>query len=239
MRTTDSSLAERAPAPMATALVARRASMMIMTMAVFTACSGSGPENVRSVEVSTRAVATGKVLFGTCAACHGREAQGRIGVGPRIASDSYLAAASDDFLLQTIREGREGTTMVAWKDRFNDSQIEGLVAYLRSLHDVEPAKLDESPLRGDTANGAKVFRSICSGCHGRGGAGYQETANGTGIGRRAFLDSVSNGFLRYIITHGKDQTAMRGFSVESKTAVANLTEQEIDDTIAYLRESSW
>ena len=32
---------------------------------------------------------------------------------------------------------------------------------------------------------------------------------------------------------------MRGFSEQSKTAVANLTPQEIDDTIAYLRESSW
>ena len=217
---------------------ARCALILVMTASLFSACGGPN-ENARTVKVSTKAVATGKTLFGTCAACHGADAQGRIGIGPRIASESYLAAASDDFLLQTIREGREGTTMVAWKDRFTDSQLEALVAYLRSLHDVEPADLDESPLNGDVSNGAEVFRSICAGCHGRSGAGFQETANGTGIGRRAFLDSVSNGFLRYVVTHGKSQTAMRGFAEESKTAVANLTPQEIDDTIAYLRESSW
>ncbi len=210
----------------------------LLIVVLFIGC-GPGAENTRTVEVSTRAVETGKVLFATCAACHGREAEGRIRVGPRIASESYLAAASDAFLLETIREGRAGTTMVAWKERFDDEQIQGLVAYLRSLHDVEPADLDESPLNGDATNGAEVFRSICSGCHGRAGAGYQETANGTGIGRRAFLDSASNGFMRYVVTHGKSQTAMRGFDKESKTAVANLTPQEIDDTIAYLRQNSW
>ena len=214
--------------------------ILMATATLALACGGvSDTDNLRSVEVSTRSAATGKVLFGTCTACHGQDAKGRVGVGPRIASKTYLAAASDTFLLDTIREGREGTTMVAWRDRFNDEQIESLVAYLRSLHDVEPAELDESPLRGDAANGAKIFRSVCSGCHGRAGAGYQETANGTGIGRRAFLDAASNGFIRYVVAHGKTQTAMRGFSLESKTAVANLTPQEIDDTIAYLRESSW
>ncbi len=213
----------------------------VLVIGALLAACGGGPStgNARTVEVSTEAVATGKTLFATCAACHGPDAQGRIGVGPRIASESYLAAASDAFLLHTIREGRAGTTMVAWKERFDDSQINALVAYLRSLHDVEPAKLDESPLNGDADNGAMIFRSICSGCHGRSGAGFQETANGTGIGRRAFLDSASNGFIRYVVTHGKTQTAMRGFSDQSKTAVANLSPQEIDDTIVYLRESSW
>ncbi len=217
-----------------------RALILVSAAALLASCSGSGPTgNVRTVEVSTRAAATGKVLFGTCAACHGPDAQGRIGVGPRIASKSYLAAASDPFLLETIREGRAGTTMVAWKDRFDDAQIEALVAYLRSLHDVEPAELDESPLQGDPANGAEVFRTICSGCHGRSGGGFQETAHGTGIGRKAFLEAASDGFIRYLVGHGKSQTAMRGFAEESKTAVANLTPQEIDDTIAYLRENSW
>ncbi len=221
------------------ALILLTATALIVAAALVAACGGPGAGNVRTVEVSPQAVATGKTLFATCAACHGRDAKGRVGVGPRIASESYLAAASDPFLLHTIREGREGTTMVAWKDRFDDRQIEAVVAYLRSLHDVEPAELDESPLAGDAANGAEIFRSICSGCHGRAGAGFQETANGTGIGRRAFLEAASNGFIRYVVAHGKTQTAMRGFSEESKTAVANLTPQEIDDTIAYLRESSW
>ncbi len=80
---------------------------------------------------------------------------------------------------------------------------------------------------------------MCSGCHGRSGAGYQETANGTGIGRKGFLDSASNGFIRYIVSHGKSQTKMRGFAAKNITAVANLSHQEIEDTIAYLRANAW
>lgn len=193
----------------------------------------------RWVESSPRSVELGKASFGTCMGCHGEDATGRIGIGPRIASESYLAAASDDFLVQTIKNGRAGTTMIPWSSILSDEQIHALVSYLRSLHPVEPAALDESKLEGLPANGEKIFRSICSGCHGRSGAGYQETANGTGIGRKAFLDSASNGFIRYIINHGKTLTKMRGFSPKGPTAIANLSAQEIEDTIAYLRANAW
>ncbi len=171
--------------------------------------------------------------------CHGEDAAGRIGIGPRISSESYLAAANDDFLVNTIKNGRAGTTMVPWSAILSDEQIQAVVAYLRSLHPVEPATLDEGKLDGSPENGEKVFRNICSGCHGRSGAGYQETANGTGIGRKAFLDSASNGFIRYIVTHGKTQTKMRGFGIKNVTAVANLSKKQIDDTIAYLRANAW
>ncbi len=181
----------------------------------------------------------GKATFGMCMGCHGENAAGRIGIGPRIASKTYLAAASDDFLARTIKQGRSGTTMIPWKSILNDQQVEAVVAYLRSLDPVEPAVLDESELEGVAGNGEQIFRSVCSGCHGRSGAGYQETANGTGIGRKAFLDAASNGFIRYIVSHGKSQTKMRGFARKNVTAVANLSEQEIDDTIAYLRTNAW
>ena len=193
----------------------------------------------RWVVSSARSIELGRANFGTCMGCHGQDAAGRAGIGPRIASKSYLAAATDDFLITTIKQGRSGTTMIAWASILSDEQIHAVVSYLRSLHPVEPATLDESPLKGVPENGAKIFRSICSGCHGRSGAGYQETANGTGIGRKAFLDSASNGFIRYIVNHGKTQTKMRGFSSKNVTAIANLSDQEIEDTIAYLRASAW
>ena len=202
--------------------------------------SSQAEENkARWVESSARSVELGRASFGTCMGCHGEKAEGRIGIGPRIASKSYLAAASDDFLIETIRNGRAGTTMVPWASILSDEQIQAVVAYLRSLHPVEPAALDEAELKGVAENGAEIYGNICSGCHGRSGAGYQETANGTGIGRRAFLDSASNGFLRYIVNHGKTQTKMRGFSAKSATAIANLSDQEIEDTIAYLRANAW
>ena len=202
--------------------------------------AGAGPpKNTRWVEASAKNIELGKATFGLCMGCHGEDAAGRIGIGPRIASKTYLAAASDDFLAQTIKKGRSPTTMIPWEKILNDQQVEAVIAYLRSLNPVEPAVLDESELMGVAANGERIFRAVCSGCHGRSGAGYQETANGTGIGRKAFLDSASNGFIRYIVSYGKSQTKMRGFASKNITAVANLSDQEIEDTIAYLRANAW
>ena len=184
-------------------------------------------------------IAKGKALFAACGACHGAEGEGRQGMGPRLNSTTFLAAASDDFLVQTISQGRAGTTMIPWAASFKPEDIQSIIAFLRFLNPVPAAPLNEVTLRGDTTSGQGIYASICAGCHGRTGAGYQETANGTGIGRAAFLDTVSNGFLRYIIKHGKSGTKMRPFAKESKVAVANLSDQQVEDVIAYLRSQSW
>ncbi len=216
--------------------------LLVFAGSGFAVASAEEPDTAaasRWIESSEDLVARGRATFGTCVGCHGDDAAGRIGIGPRIASKTYLAAASDDFLVSTIKQGRAGTTMIPWNAILKDEQVEGVVAYLRSIEPSDPVVLDESPLHGNLDNGARIFRDICSGCHGRSGAGYQETANGTGIGRRAFLDTASNGFIRYIVSEGKSQTMMRGFAAKNVTAVANLTAQDIDDTISYLRANAW
>ncbi len=193
----------------------------------------------RTIEVTAAKAAEGKTLYATCAGCHGAEGEGKVGTAPRLASKSFLAAASDEMLVKVIAEGRTGTTMIPWKTTYKPAQIEAIVAYLRTQTPSEPITLDEKPLAGDAEKGAEVFSSICSACHGRTGGGYQETASGTGIGRKGFLDGTSDGFLRYIIKNGKDQTAMRPFDKKAKTAVANLTDAEIENVIAHLRKSAW
>ncbi len=194
---------------------------------------------MRTVSATAEQIGQGKAMFAICSACHGMEAEGRVGMGPRLNSTSFLAAASDSFLLRTIKEGRAGTTMIAWKDTLNEDQIVGIVGYLRGMNPVGPVALDESPSKGVAEPGGELFQAICAACHGRQGGGYMETANGTGIGRSGFLDNASNGYLRYMIKHGKDQTAMRPFAIGAKTAVANLTDAEIENVIAYLRANAW
>jgi cytochrome c oxidase cbb3-type subunit 3 len=193
---------------------------------------------MRDVESTPALVAAGRTSFQPCAACHGEDARGRTGQGPALNSPSFLAAASDDFLRRTILHGRAGTTMPPWPSLEGEA-VSGIIAYLRSLAETEPAELNEGPLNGDVEAGGQVFASICAGCHGRTGAGYQETSNGTGIGRRAFLSDVSNGFLRYIIENGKTETQMHGFAADEPIAVANLTHDEIENVIAYLRANAW
>lgn len=214
-------------------------------LAVAVACSksdttpGGSGSPVRWIDASARRITEGQQLFATCAACHGQAGEGKLGIAPRLNSQTFLEAASDDFLVRSVTEGRAGTTMVGWGKTMPAGQIQSLVAYIRSLRPTNPVALDPAPLNGDPERGAVIFRDICSACHGRNGGGYQEAANGTGIGREAYLNNATNGYLRHLITHGKEQTPMRPFGVGEKTAVANLTAQQIDDVIAYLRKNAW
>lgn len=216
--------------------VAMGAAFLLVMLLTSVACS---EEKMRWIDADAASVAKGKALFAACGACHGAQGEGRQGMGPRLNSETFLAAASDDFLVRTISQGRAGTTMIGWGAAYPAEAIQSMVAYLRSLNPTPAAALNEAPLNGDAARGSNLYASVCAGCHGRTGAGYQETANGTGIGRAAFLDSVSDGFMRYIIKHGKSGTPMRPFDQTSKVAVANLTDQQVDDVIAHLRAQSW
>ena len=52
--------------------------------------------------------------------------------------------------------------------------------------------------------------------------------------RRLTFDKASDGFIRETIRHGRSNTRMRGF--QGPAGLANLSDQEIDDIIIYLRE---
>ena len=193
----------------------------------------------RTIEVTPKKAGAGKLVYQRCAPCHGSEAEGRVGIAPRLASKTFLQAASDAMLVATISNGRAGTTMIPWGAAMKAAEMEQVIAWLRYETPTEPVKLDESPVRGSAKEGEKLYRDICAMCHGRSGAGYQESGSGTGIGRAAFLDTVSDGFLRFIIKNGKSDTGMRPFSRKSFAAVANLTDQQIEDVISYLRRAAW
>ena len=193
----------------------------------------------RTIEVTKEKAAEGEEAYMDCASCHGAKGEGKVGMAPSLVSTSFLEAASDEMLVDTISRGRVGTTMIAWQEDLEPKQIESVVAFLRSMNPTEPAMLDESPVAGNAERGEKVFTAVCATCHGRAGAGYQESGSGTGIGRKVFLDVVTDGYLRHIIKNGKSGTAMGAFAEKSRTAVANLTNQEIEDTITYLRNAAW
>ena len=205
------------------------------------AANGGSSSSGAKLNIDYDAVkAEGETLYKTtCIGCHGMTGEGMVGIAPRLASASFLAAASDEMLVKTITQGRPGTTMAPWGAALQERQVHAIVGYLRSLAPHEPAKLNEAPLAGDVTRGGDVYARICSTCHGKHGAGYQESSSGTGIGRKVFLDTVTDGFLRHIIKQGKSGTKMRPFDEKAPTAVANLNDQEIEDVIAYLRNKAW
>lgn len=181
----------------------------------------------------------GSQLYMMCAGCHGMEGEGKVGVAPRLNSTNYLAVAPNSLFEETLKKGRAGTNMVAFGATMADEDVQAITAFIRSWQTTQGVELDESELKGSVADGEALYADICSRCHGRSGAGYSEAGSGTGIGRSDFLNVSSDGFLRAVIKDGKDNTQMRSFSTDSPVSVADLTDEEIDSIIQYLRANAW
>lgn len=81
---------------------------------------------------------TGERLYkANCAGCHG--AIGGGGEGPAIGNASFLTAATDTFLVETISRGRTGTIMQGFatpntvRPALTRAEIESIVAFIRTL----------------------------------------------------------------------------------------------------------
>lgn len=176
-----------------------------------------------------------KLYAQNCAVCHQADAIGIPGFAPSLSNPEFLSVASDKFLLSTIRAGRPGTGMPPFAHLGRD-QGQAIVAYLRSFtHGPNrSAAIDAQPeAHGDPRLGQLWYDQICSTCHGPNGDGYLAGGTGTAIGKAGTLTKVSDGFLRVTIKEGRSNTRMLGFSGPS--AMADLSDQEIDDVIVYLR----
>jgi cbb3-type cytochrome c oxidase subunit III len=181
----------------------------------------------------------GGAAFGLCASCHGPEGEGNVGLAPRLNSQAWLTAVSNDFIRTTIKNGRKGSNMIPWYNGLGDDTVNDLVAFIRSWQKQPGKELDESPLKGDGVAGQRLFFDVCASCHGVRGAGYAAGVDGIGIGRKDFLDNASDGFLRAMIRDGKSGTLMESFSSGSELAADRLTPEQIDSIIVYLRGAAF
>ena len=130
--------------------------LMLVGMLVLTACSGNENSSSAAGENATLApvpaeyagltnpfgadaAEEGARVFNTnCATCHGPQGHGDGPAGqsldPRPRNLAELqTAAGDDFLFWRIREGKPGTSMVAWKGILTDEQIWQAVSFIRTL----------------------------------------------------------------------------------------------------------
>ena len=182
-------------------------------------------------------IAQGKDLYErNCIFCHQADAIGKVGFAPSLTNAEFLSAVSDEFLLGTIRDGRPGTGMPPFT-HLGPEGIEAIGLYLKSHSELpdKSAEIDNQPAaQGDPMRGKLWFDRICATCHGFQGDGYIAGGTGTAIGKAGFLNMASDGFIRTTIKHGRSNTRMRGFS--GVAGLANLTDEEIDDIIVYMRE---
>lgn len=171
-----------------------------------------------------------------CAACHQADAIGQAGVAPSLTNRDLLSIVSDDFLYQAIADGRPGTSMPAWGKDLSKEEITAIVAFLRS-HESLPNRAREvnaaPEAAGDRALGNVWFHEVCSTCHGVNGEGYEAGGSGTAIGLPGFLSNVSDGFLRETIRNGRSNTRMLSFT--GTAGLANLSNEQVEDIISYLR----
>jgi len=177
----------------------------------------------------------GQLYAQNCVFCHQADAIGKPGFAPSLSNPEFLSVASDKFLLSTIRDGRLGTGMPPFAHLGRDKG-RAIVAYLRSFSKLpnRAAEVDAQPdAHGDPRLGKQWFDYICSTCHGPNGDGYAAGGTGTAIGKSGTLNKVSDGFLRTTIKQGRSNTRMLGFS--GPQGLANLSDQEVDDIIVYLR----
>jgi mono/diheme cytochrome c family protein len=178
----------------------------------------------------------GEQIFNkSCVACHHSDLIRKLGIGPTLTNQEFLSIASDRFLKETIRKGRYGTGMPPFS-QLGNKKINAIIAYLRS-HATLPNRSKEvdaeKKTSGDVRQGKILFTDICSACHGVNGDGYAAGGTGPSIGRAGFLDTASDGFIRETVKHGRSDTHMLGFS--GPTALANLSDRQIDDIITYMR----
>ncbi len=190
----------------------------------------------RGVTHTKPAVREGRALYlRYCALCHGKHAEGYAADHANaLGNADFLSITTDEQLRRAIDEGRPGTPMSAWgashHGPLTPTQIEKIVAYLRSLAWKSFVKVDSLPPRphiGDVGRGALAFKASCEFCHGPRAEG---SPRATSLSHPNFQHSVSDGYLRYVIMHGRRGTQMPSY--------ATLPPQTIEDLIAFVRSTA-
>lgn len=163
-----------------------------------------------------------------CAPCHGGDLKGYVADhAPSLINQTFLESATDQYIKQSIALGRPGTSMPAYTKMrggpLDDKQIDGIVAYIRSVNPIGAVAAVTSN-RGDATRGAAIYNEYCKTCHG------DSTVRGEAIhlANMTFQKLATDSFIRYAIDKGRPGTKMLAFGGVLKPA-------QVDDVIAYIR----
>lgn len=179
-----------------------------------------------------------KLYAANCAACHGKK--GRGGVGVPLALPDFLASVTDDYLFKTIRLGRPGRVMPGHPG-LSDAQVQAIVEHIRGwMPERMEVALPEGPVEGDPERGKPLYAKHCAECHGDHGEG----GHGTGVtfsrprdlpilapalNNTGFLKAASDREIKAALVQGRRSTPMDPYPAKG------VSEQEIDDIVAYVR----
>jgi mono/diheme cytochrome c family protein len=162
-----------------------------------------------------------------CNRCHGSDGMG--GIGPAILNRDFLAAAEDDFIINTIKHGRSHTPM--FKVGMSDSEIVDLLAFMKAERKKVSSYLNPGPSMGNPELGQKLFEQLCAECHGENGEGIKAPA----LNNQEFLNAATNGYLLATITLGRASTPMPAWGYPDKQRHV-LTVRERNNIVSYIRK---
>jgi len=90
--------------------------------------------------VTEKLLATGQTLYAqNCSRCHGTDGQGTRRAPALNVQTFFDKVTTDAAMIQIVSSGVPGTAMPAWGDRLSGSEIEAIVAYVRSWESTAPA----------------------------------------------------------------------------------------------------
>jgi len=172
-----------------------------------------------------------------CSICHGFNGNG--GVGVPLSLEASQTSVSDEYLARTIRNGRPGRIMPAFR-HLTEKEIKAIIGHIRSWSDQPAPTFSNEPVEGDVEHGRQLFARHCAVCHGadgKGGPGTGVTMSrprslpilAPALNNSGFLASAPDAMIKYTLMNGRKGTPMASFLEKG------LSEQDIDDVVAYIR----
>ena len=181
---------------------------------------------------------TGEELYRQhCAACHGYDGNG--GVGVPLTLPDFQYSVTNSYLKKTIRYGRPGRVMPAFPSLSN-AEIKALIKYIRRWAPGKPFRYPITPVKGDVKHGQQLYQQHCAVCHGPRGEG----GKGTGLtfsrprdlpiiapalNNPGFLKAATDQFIKATLMNGREGTPMVSFLKQG------LKEQDINDLVVFVR----
>jgi len=170
----------------------------------------------------------GKLIFHyRCSRCHGSDGMG--GIGPAILNRDFLTAAEDNFIKETVKQGRSHTPM--FKIDLSEHELTDLLTFMKTQKDVVTSHIIPGPSLGNSDLGKGLFQQFCSECHGKNGEGI----NAPALNNQEFLNAATNGYLLATITLGREGTLMPAWGYpDNQRHVLTTTERQ--NIVSYIRK---
>jgi len=201
------------------------------------ACSNSrGRPGPNSEVLAPREITDFHFLYAkNCAACHGPE--GKDGAALSLGDPLLLAIADDAVIRRIVTTGVPGTPMPAFATSaggmLTDKQIDSIVTGIRSW--AKPDQVGDTSIppyvaeaAGDPTNGAAVYATFCSSCHGPDGRGGKASSIVDG----SYLSLVSDQQLRTIVIVGRPELGAPDW--RNNVPGQPMSPREISDVVAWL-----